>query len=991
MTQKHLPKKKNFSLFYLVFFFTFFISHKNYAQVDRKAAIIAKYNSDHKTALNTSTSPGISKKACTFGPGTGTTALGCPNVLVGGLGLGTADPAPITCATGGCTTLEASYLKLGQTTTYTVASIPYAPPYQYNCLRNPVSVSTDDVWSPAINMPFNFCFYGNTYSKCYIGSNGILTFTNPALSSSVCEWDFSNVPYVSGLPVAGHQALRENSIFGVFHDMNPGITGSEVGWELITLNTGCRALVASWSNVGMYLSDNVNTYTGMMVLYENTNVIEIYVKQKKITSYEDSPGVFWNHGKAIIGLQNAAGTAAVVVPGKNGLDPSWTATNEAWRFTPAGPAITSVKWYAGNTATGPVLATTDTYNVCPTATSTYTAEVTYALCGGSTLKVNDQTTVTVSPTKTWNGATSTDWNTASNWTPAGVPTSTTAVIIPNTTAINKPIVTGAMVACNITVQNGGLLTVASANSLKVDNSVNVNTGGTFIVKDNASLVQINDSSVNTVTGTFTYERTAKNYAGTAGVLGSDYVYWSSPVANQDISTIYTVPTQGPKYVWNTTAANANGGLGNWGAASGIMTPAKGYIVRGSSTYAMPATYINATFTGTPNNGIITMKAPRGAMVPANVGAGLTYPNPALNAWNDNWSLLGNPYPSAINGLQFLSSNSTDLVGTVRLWRHLSTPAAIASPFYQSYQYNYNSGDYLSINWTGPTVPAATDIIKTGQAFMVQRIEGASDVTGVNVTFNNAMRTNGGTILSNSGFFKNSNYANNTNDIEKNRIWLDIVDDTNKSSETTLIGYVDGATMGWDNKFDATIGTTADIGIYTFTDNEKCIIQGRPTPFDINDTVPVGINVHTNGNYHIALKAVDGLFSNNGQTIYLEDKQLDLIHNLSQAPYSFTSDAGTKNDRFVLRYTDRVLATDQNIYDNSLSVFVNNNNNNINIKSTTESIKDVIVYDVLGKTLVDKKNINKQELILTELIPTTNVLIVKVILENNKIVIKKVIY
>jgi hypothetical protein len=57
----------------------------------------------------------------------------------------------------------------------------------------------------------------------------------------------------------------------------------------------------------------------------------------------------------------------------------------------------------------------------------------------------------------------------------------------------------------------------------------------------------------------------------------------------------------------------------------------------------------------------------------------------------------------------------------------------------------------------------------------------------------------------------------------------------------------------------------------------------------------------------------------------------------------------------------------------------------------QSIKEVIVYDVLGKILVDKKDISKKEISLNELKSTTNVIIVKVILENNNVVIKKVIY
>src|SRR5690606_34640711 len=87
---------------------------------------------------------------------------------------------------------------------------------------------------------------------------------------SYSTWSFSNT-----LP---NTNLFLNSIFGVYHDIDPSL-GGEVGWELITLNTGCRALVAAWHDVPMF-SCTTTLYTGMIVLYENTNVIEVYVEEK---------------------------------------------------------------------------------------------------------------------------------------------------------------------------------------------------------------------------------------------------------------------------------------------------------------------------------------------------------------------------------------------------------------------------------------------------------------------------------------------------------------------------------------------------------------------------------------------------------------------------------------------------------------------------------------------------------------------------------------
>jgi gliding motility-associated-like protein len=315
------------------------------------------------------------------GDGTGTSDLGCPSVITGGLGLGDVDPSVI-CPTdpeNDCTDLEATYLQLGDTSDYTVTSIPYAPPYQFECLANNINTGNDDEWSSAINLPFDFCFYGNTYNSCVAGSNGIISF-DASLAGSSAGYQIEN-----DLPSTVDD-LFENSIYGVYHDINPA-AGGEIGWELITLNSGCRALVAAWHDVPMF-SENSLLYTGMMVLYENTNIIEVYIEEKNIDGT-------WNDGNAIVGIQNEDATNAVVAPGRNALDPKWSATNEAWRFTPSGTSITSLTWYEGVDNTGTVVGTSDVITVCPVVTTTYTAEIVYTLCDGSQISETESTIVTI--------------------------------------------------------------------------------------------------------------------------------------------------------------------------------------------------------------------------------------------------------------------------------------------------------------------------------------------------------------------------------------------------------------------------------------------------------------------------------------------------------------------------------------------------------------------------------------------------------------------
>ncbi|WP_395056594.1 GEVED domain-containing protein [Flavobacterium sp.] len=915
----------------------------------------------------------FTQPTCSVGPGTGTTTLGCPNTISGGLGLSGAPAPPINCSTGACANLEATFSPIKQTTSYTVASIPYAPPYQFNCMRNPVSVNIDDKWSPIINLPFNFCFYGNTYNKCLIGSNGVITFdTVVNTPGGTCNWSFNtDSGTASNIPVAGHSALIENSIFGVFHDINP-LIGGEVGWELITLNTGCRALVASWSNVPMYSSDTTNDYTGMMVLYENTNIIEVYIQKKRITTHTNSSGGIWNGGNAIVGLQNATGTLATVAPGRNGLDPDWTATNEAWRFTPNGANVpTSIKWYEGGGTTGTVVGNAATVSVCPAATTVYTAELTYTLCNGLVYSNTAQTTVTVNTDKTWNGSADTNWNTASNWTPSGVPTAAQSVSIANVT--NDPIIgTGAnALACSVTVQNGGVLTINAGYSITVTNAVTVISGGAFNIKNTGSLVQTNNVMNS---GNINMERIAN-------LRLQDYCYWSSPVGNLlagtfPVQSVSPLTPAGYIFKWGTTTANPNGGQGNWVNTTENMIPGTGYILRAPNgfTNAAPSA-LTANFIGVPNNGTFSPSIFRGTNYTTVGTQGIP-----RTATDDNWNLIGNPYPSAIGVNEFLTlPANSNIVGSVKIWSHGLLPTNVTDPFYQNFAVSYFPSDYITINLTGATSGALDYKIGSGQGFMVLMNAGAA---GSNtVTFNNSMRS---PDFANNQFYKN---ANTTNTLEKNRIWLDLVSSTGEVNRT-LVGYVEGATKDEDRLYDMFTDNKPSQNFYSLINENPMIIQGKALPFDINDTIPMGVQIPASGTFNIAIAEVDGLFKGGAQIVYLEDKLLNVIHNLTAAPYQFLADQGITNDRFVIRYTKKAFSNNDFNSSNNIKVFTNGG---INIISTKENIKDIIIYDVLGKTLLDKKNVSKHEVILTELRPTTNVLVVKVILANDTVVIKKVIY
>jgi hypothetical protein len=413
-----------------------------------------------------------------------------------------------------------------------------------------------------------------------------------------------------------------------------------------------------------------------------------------------------------------------------------------------------------------------------------------------------------------------------------------------------------------------------------------------------------------------------------------------------------------------------------------MIPGEGYIVRGPSIFDNASFQdLTVNFTGgRPNNGIITVPINRGPMTAATLGTYTSANGIPFTINDDNWNLVGNPYPSAIRVSDFLSTN-TSIEGAVRLWSHGTLPVSPTNPFYGSYQYNYVSTDYVVHNGVGTiSGPAGFNgFIASGQGFFVLMNDGptASSI----IQFNNAMRSR---LHDNSQFFRQSTSENEG----RGRIWLDLLNSANQPVRT-LIGYVNGATLEKDRMYDAYVSTVGQSQyIYSLIDNEQMSIQGRPTPFDANDVVKLGVNIPSTGEYKIAIGIVDGFFEGE-QDIYLKDNMLNVMHDLRLAPYIFTSNSGPINDRFELRYTpDSVLSNDEFVLDNS--VLVASDEAQVMVKSSLELINEVEVFDILGRILITRKKCDAYDVSFPKANLTNQAVIVRVQLQNGQVVTKKVV-
>jgi gliding motility-associated-like protein len=269
----------------------------------------------------------------------------------------------------GSTTLTADLSQCGpsgigpkQTTDYVVSSIPYVA--QTN---TGTSISmTDDSQQGPFAIGFTFCFYGQTYSQFYIGSNGWISFSGGQPTT------FISTP----LPTMG-ALTPKNCIMGPWQDWHPGI-GGQIKYQTVGV-APCRKLIVSWIGVPMF-SCTGNQGTFHIVIEESTNIISNYIQSKPACTQ-------WQGGTATEGIHNATGTAAVTVPGRNST--AWTATNDAWRWTPNGPTVAPVStWYqVGNpVAIGTGLSITVTP---PPGGAQYTCHFVYPICNAGFATCNN--------------------------------------------------------------------------------------------------------------------------------------------------------------------------------------------------------------------------------------------------------------------------------------------------------------------------------------------------------------------------------------------------------------------------------------------------------------------------------------------------------------------------------------------------------------------------------------------------------------------------
>ena len=460
---------------------------------------------------------------------------------------------------------------------------------------------------------------------------------------------------------------------------------------------------------------------------------------------------------------------------------------------------------------------------------------------------------------------------------------------PNSTDGTKPLF--------INGSNGIISEDAQVNSLHVklgaDLTINANKGltinnrvvnhGTLTVSNDAAFIQTHTGEDRNLTsGTFLIKRDGQGDS-------TKYNIWSSPINQGFIPTIFNANNPCDIYTFDPTtqswlydylngysdtcAGNAVTFSSSYliPSADGYLDACRGYFIAGSNTEA------TKTFSGTINNGSFSY-----SLTTTNLG------NKPF--WDDDdWNMVGNPYPSALNATEFWNTNSSLLSDGLYFWNEANDTVSA---------YNQHN-EYSVWNLAGSVVPgynnSATHLghIASGQGFWV-----AASSAGT-LQFTNSMRSG-----NNTQFFKtpppiNRNY------------WLGFTTPSGDGANI-LIGYNSITTDEIDNGYDAhkiDVGSTVSFASrrLDLISDEKFTIQmvGNVTQ---NETKMIPLSVSTDSLGEQTFTLFKDTNTKAFIDVFLYDSELDTLVDIENQNYTVDFVDSTHYEQrffFVINHTGPV--------------------------------------------------------------------------------------
>lgn len=226
----------------------------------------------------------------------------------------------------------------------------------------------------------------------------------------------------------------------------------------------------------------------------------------------------------------------------------------------------------------------------------------------------------------------------------------------------------------------------------------------------------------------------------------------------------------------------------------------------------------------------------------------------------------------------------------------------------------------------------------------------------------------------------------TDDISPSRLWINLLN-ADKNGAQTALAYLEETTTGLDYGYDAArFHDPNTISLYSVCESAELVIQARPL-FTSDDEVVLGYSVPVAGTYSLHLYQSTGVFAD-GQKIYIFDTLNGSVNEINSEDYFFETAAGKFNDRFKVVYTPVPLATA--IVDAASGIAVASSKAGITVKATNKTLSSVVIYDLSGRVLYRKENINTNELEVNGVTANTQIAITQIVTTDGTVHSKKIL-
>lgn len=549
----------------------------------------------------------------------------------------------------------------------------------------------------------------------------------------------------------------------------------------------------------------------------------------------------------------------------------------------------------------------------------------------------------------------------------------------------------------------------------VEDNVNIQeTTANIYLRNQAQLIQGSGVTGNSGLGELStqQEGTVNRYA---------YNYWCSPIGNVDsnfngnadfradlidestglVSSVdasftnnynsSTSPLTISNYWIYTFVASSSYSQWNYVGQSGDIAPGLGFSMKGVGTASTGNQMYD--FRGKPNNG--------------------TMANTVANAQQ---TLVGNPYPSALDAYEFIHDpvNSANITGVLYYWEQQPGQASHFIADYvggyatytidASYVESFVKATFLTYlqdgnptglpGTTSPTSKQARRYIPIGQGFMV---EGTASGT---VRTTNDMRSYYKESDVDSEFFRNSSASTDSTSAtvsyaaenamtvpatyKRFRIYTDFDD---LYTRELLMNLNDNATPGFDYGMEAKSPEDVASDAYWILNGEPYVIQAFA--YDIGLHIPLVVQLNTQKSLRIRIHDIQNFDAS--QPIYLHDMDTGLYTDLRQQNFEITLDAGNYTNRFEITFQNQTLGLEE-INESDLTVFQNNTSAELTIKNPNLfHIKQITLFDITGKQILNEVKLPQgSEYIFSTKKLSEGTYIVKVILDTNQNMAKKVV-